>query len=227
MAATSIDFAELATAARIGIFGGTFDPIHIAHLIIAQEVATRLHLDRILFMPAGEPPHKLGKHITSAQHRQAMVALAIAENPQFALSTLELEHTGPSYTVLTLTRLREQLGPSPLFFLLLGGDMVYDIVNWRNPFGIVQQVAGIAAVQRPGFGFRADELAALDTRVTGLGAAIRPVQMPQIAISSTMIRDRVAQHLPVRYLVPVAVEAYIQRHALYQGSPATTEEDAL
>ena len=226
MADTSTDNAELATAARIGIFGGTFDPIHIAHLIIAQEVATRLHLDRILFMPAGQPPHKLGKHITPAPHRQAMVALAIADNPQFALSMLEIEHAGPSYTVLTLTRLRKRLGAGPLFFLLLGGDMVYDIVTWREPLGIVQQVAGIAAVQRPGFGFSADELAALDSRVPGLGAAILPVPLPQIAISSTMVRERVAQHLPVRYMVPADVEAYIHHHALYQGVPATTEEEA-
>lgn len=223
MAEIAASDVELASLARLGIFGGTFDPIHLAHLIIAQEAATQLQLDRILFIPAGQPPHKQGKPICPAPDRLAMVAAAIADNPRFALSTIETEQAGPSFTVETLRRLRHRLGARPQFFLLLGGDMVYDMVNWRDPAGIVQQLAGIAAVQRPGFMWQAADLAALDARVPGLGAAIRPVSAPQCAISATAIRERVARHLPIRYLVPDAVATHIAQQGLYLTN-ATSEE---
>jgi nicotinate-nucleotide adenylyltransferase len=205
---------------RLGIFGGTFDPPHLGHLIIAQEVAVRLGLDRVLFIPAGVPPHKQGHAITPAHHRRAMVERAIAGDPRFALSLVELERAGPSYTVDTLAQLQAEYGATAQIILqlilILGGDMVYDIGGWHNTAGIVARVTRIAAVQRPGFTFDAAVLARLAAQVPGLDAAITPVDVPQIGISSSLIRERLARHLPITYLVPDAVVAYIQDHGLYQ-----------
>jgi len=205
---------------RLGIFGGTFDPPHLGHLISAQEVAAQLHLDRVLFIPAGEPPHKQEHVITPAHHRRAMVARAIAGDARFALSLIELERSGPSYTVDTLAQLRAEYGAGAQLILILGGDMVYDIGGWHNPAGIVAQVARLAAVQRPGFAFDAAALARLAAQVPGLDAVIVPVDVPQIGISSSLVRERVAHYLPISYLVPDAVAAYIQERGLYQ-TPAS------
>lgn len=202
---------------RLGIFGGTFDPPHLGHLIIAQEAAVQLHLDRVLFIPAGVPPHKQGHPITPAHHRRAMVAQAIAGDPRFALSLIELERGGPSYTVDTLAQLRAEYGPAAQLILILGGDMVYDIGGWHNPAGIVAQVTQIAAVQRPGFSFAPAALAQVTAQVPGLAAALARVDVPQIGISSSLLRERVASYLPITYLVPDAVAAYIQVHQLYQA----------
>lgn len=203
---------------RLGIYGGTFDPIHLAHLIVAQEVAAQVALDRVLFIPTGIPPHKQGHAITPARHRLAMVERAIAGNPRFAVSAMEIARSGPSYTVDTLTELRAEFGPAAQLVLILGGDMVYDIVRWREPQRIVQLVTQIAAVQRPGFTFTDADLAQLERHVPKLGAAIVPVDVPQIAISASMIRARLARDLPIRYLVPDAVVAYIQTEGLYHSA---------
>lgn len=204
------------TFQRLGIFGGTFDPIHVAHLVIAQEAAARLALDRVLFIPAGQPPHKAAAGISPATDRVAMVQAAIHANPSFALSTCELDHPGPNYTVDTLSRLQLHDAPPDELYLIIGGDMVYDLANWRNPAGIVAQVAGIVAVHRPGFAFTPDRLAELEAQVPGLGAKLRPIAAPQLDISATQIRARVAQGMPVRYLVPDAVVQYIYEHGLYK-----------
>jgi len=210
---------------RLGVFGGTFDPIHIAHLVIAQEALIQLRLDRVLFVPTGDPPHKHDRMISAPEHRRAMVALAIADNDRFVLSTVELERPGRSYTVDTLAQLHEQYGTASLF-LLLGGDMVYDVVNWHAPAGIVNAVSGIVALQRPGYTFHPADIAALDARLPGLGTRLLPLEAPLLAISSTLIRERVAHDIPVRYLVPAAVDAYITTMGLYRTPSLVDKEDA-
>jgi nicotinate-nucleotide adenylyltransferase len=207
---------DTAAPVRLGIFGGTFDPIHLAHLIVAQEVAAQLALDRVIFIPTGSPPHKQGQPITPGRQRLAMVEHAIAGNPRFAVSAMEIARSGPSFTVDTLAELRAECGAAACLVLILGGDMVYDIVRWRDPAGIVGLVTHIAAVQRPGFAFTATDLAQLEAQVPGLGAAIVSVDVPQIAISASMIRARLARDLPITYLVPEAVVAYIQSEGLYR-----------
>jgi len=209
---------------RIGLLGGTFDPIHLAHLIVAQEVATQLHLDRILFIPANVPPHKRNHMITPGHQRRAMVELAIADEPRFALCTLELEREGPSYTADTVTQLRAFYGSAAHIYLILGADMVGTFAQWHVPEKILQQVTGIAAMHRPDFAPLPTAHAAWDAQLPGLGAAIITVPVPQIEISATGIRKRVAQHLPIRYLVTDAVRTYIETHGLYREWPATPEE---
>lgn len=206
---------DQSTSLRLGIFGGTFDPIHLAHLVIAQEAAAQLVLDRVLFIPAGQPPHKAALSISPAAERAAMVQVAIQDNPCFALSTIEMENAGLNFTVDTLARLRERAAPADEMYLILGGDMIYDLANWRNPAQVVALVAGIVAMHRPGFAFTPERLAELDVRLPGLAAKIRPVAAPQMDISATQIRARVARGLPVRYLVPDPVVQYIYEHGLY------------
>jgi nicotinate-nucleotide adenylyltransferase len=202
---------------HLGIYGGTFDPPHLAHLIVAQEVAAQMALDLVIFIPTGIPPHKQGQTITPGRQRLAMVERAITGNPRFAVSAVEIVRSGPSYTVDTLAELRAEFGPAARLALILGGDMVYDIVRWRDPAGVVRQVTQIAAVQRPGFTFTDADLARLEAQVPGLGAAIVTVDVPQIAISASMIRARLARDLPITYLVPDAVDAYIQAEGLYRA----------
>ncbi len=206
-------------APRIGLLGGTFDPIHIAHLVIAQEVAARLRLDQVLFIPANAPPHKRERPVTPGHQRRAMVELAIADEPHFTLCTLELERDGPSYTADTVAQLRASYGSEAHIYFILGADMVETLAQWHTPEVILRHVTGLAAVHRPDFPPIPTARAAWDAQLPGLGAAIIPVPVPQLEISSTMIRERVTQHLPFRYLVTEAVHGYIERHALYRAMP--------
>jgi nicotinate-nucleotide adenylyltransferase len=213
-------------APRIGILGGTFDPIHLAHLVVAQEVAARLHLDRILFVPVHIPPHKRDRAVTPAVARRDMVAAAIADEPRFALCTLELERAGPSYTADTVAQLRASYGSEAALYLILGADMLGTFSGWHEPAAILRAVTAIAAVHRPDYPPPPADRAAWESQLPGLGAAIIPVPVPQLEISSTEVRDRVAQHLPIRYLVVPPVEAYIAAHKLYRGSVVAQEGGA-
>jgi nicotinate-nucleotide adenylyltransferase len=199
---------------RYGILGGTFDPPHIGHLILAQEVYVRLGLDRVWFIPTGVSPHKLGQPVTPALHRVAMLERALTDDARFALLTLEVERRGPSYTVDTLRELRTQWGAEVEIALILGWDMLLYLPHWRDPAGVVASVDEIVAVHRPG----ADSRDALDDvfeRLPGLRGKLRTLLFPQLDISSTEIRERVAQGLPVRYLVSDVVSGYISAQGLY------------
>jgi nicotinate-nucleotide adenylyltransferase len=205
---------------KIGLFGGTFDPPHSGHLIVAQDAALALSLDRVLFMPAAQPPHKLGRAMSPAAIRAEMLGLAIAENPLFAFSSLELEREGPSYTVDTLERLtREQ--PGVQWTLLIGADQYAEFELWREP-AVIRSRARIAVLARGG---------GSDGTAPVAAAGIPPleplehgdvrVQVTRIDISATQIRARVAAGQPIRYMVPAAVEQFIFEHGLYSrnGSP--------
>lgn len=186
----------------------------------------RLGLERVYFVPTGQSPHKLGRHITSATHRLAMIERAVASNPSFAVSTVELERPGPSYTVDTLAQLRDQWGRETQLAFILGWDMLLDLPNWRRPEAIVETVARIAAIQRPGYSASSADLEAVLRALPGLHAKLVVLPVPQLGISASELRGRVASSLPIRYLVPDGVVEYIAEHRLYRSGALAAAHDA-
>lgn len=210
----------------IGLMGGTFDPIHMAHLIMAEEVRTTLGLSQIVFVPAGEPPHKMLRPVTPVQHRLAMVELAIITNPHFTISRVEIDRSGPSYLVDTLRQLHEEWGPDVAISFIIGWDSLEDFPGWYKPREILEQLTHLIAVRRPGY---VDDIAyneKLEARLPGLKEKLRIVPVPQLDISSTDIRQRVAEQRPIKYQVPAAVEEYIRAHGLYQTETAVAIQAA-
>ena len=209
------------TGVRYGILGGTFDPPHIGHLALAQEAHARLQLDRVWFAPAATPPHKRGQPISDAADRRAMVELAIADDERFGLEAVDLDRSGPSYTVDTLARLRERWGPTAWIGFIVGWDMLLSLPTWYEPARTLAALDALIATRRPGYGQEDDderELAELERRLPGVRERLRLLPAPQLDISSSDLRERVAQGLPVRYLTPDPVRAYISSHGLYRPS---------
>ena len=198
---------------NIGVLGGTFDPIHTGHLIIAEEARTRLGLKEVLFVPAGQPWLKQGSDATPANHRVEMARLAIADNPRFRLCVTEVERHGPSYTVETMMALREQFGSEASLFFILGRDTLADLPVWREPAKLVQLCRLVVA---PRLGSR--DLKHLKAAMPGLLDEIVQLDMPLIEISSSGIRERVRSGMSIRYLVPQSVERYINEHGIYTAS---------
>lgn len=202
----------------LGIFGGTFDPIHVAHLAVAEEAAEALGLERILFMPAGQPPHKPGLEITPAEQRLEMVQLAIAGNDRFMVDRREIDRAGPSYTVDTLEDLRAARvaeGASPDLTLVLSAEAFLGLMTWREPRRVME-LARVVVAPRDGYpdagpAFLAEHLPDLADRATFLDG-------PRLRLSASELRARAAAGRSLRYLVPDAVAAYIGDHALYQHS---------
>jgi nicotinate-nucleotide adenylyltransferase len=209
--------AGVRTGPRYGILGGTFDPPHLGHLVLAQEIHARLQLDRVWFVPAGQPPHKVGHALSPAAARLAMVELAVADDPRFAVSDVEVRRAGPSYTAETLPELRRQWGESALMVLILGWDMLAYLPEWHAPERVLAGVDALAAVQRPGFAADAQALERLEGSLPGLGEQLILLSAPQLDISASTIRQRVASGLPIRYLVPDAVCHYVDTHTLYRS----------
>jgi nicotinate-nucleotide adenylyltransferase len=203
---------------RYGVLGGTFDPPHYGHLVVAQEVLSLLHLDRLFFVPAGAPPHKQARVITAPEQRRVMVELAILTNPGFALSRVDLDRPGPSYTVDTLHLLRHEWGPQTAIYWAIGWDMLDEILSWHDPAGILAATDYLVAMHRPGYTHDGTAIARLEAALPGAGRKVIPLAVPQYAITSTALRQRVAQNMPIRYQVPEAVEAYIREHGLYRNS---------
>ncbi len=199
---------------RLGVLGGTFDPIQVAHLIIANEARVRLSLERVLFVPAGEPWRKEGRKVSPVEHRVAMVRLAITDNPHFELSLAEVQRPGPSYTIDTLEDLKQHYGDEAELYFVLGLDALYDLPNWKSPERIIERCHLVVAA-RPGLSW--ERLEELKRRLPGLEAKLIMLEAPQIEVSSSEIRQRVAAGLPIKYLVPPEVEAYIGEHKLYRG----------
>lgn len=196
---------------RIGIFGGTFDPIHYGHLAIAEEARALLQFDRVLFVPAAQQPLKRHGHVATPRQRLEMAQLACAGNPAFAVSPIEIERQGPSYTIDTLKALGAA-GSGELHFIL-GADAVAELHRWHAAREIVA-LARIVAVGRPGFKL---DIAALDRKLPGIGERLTLLAGPQINISSSILRQRIATSRPIRYQVPDAVAEYIAEHRLYQA----------
>ena len=201
---------------RVGIVGGTFDPIHLGHLIIAEGARVKLGLARILFVPAGQPWLKVNRTITSVAHRVEMTRRAIAANPYFELCTVEAERSGPSYTVDTLLALGERFGNEVDFFFVLGCDSLAELPLWREPARLVQLCRLVAI---PRLGVSVADLISLEASIPGLSDAVIQLDMPIIGISSSQIRRLTAEGLSIRYLVPDEVREYIAEQKLY-GGPA-------
>lgn len=197
---------------KIGVLGGTFDPIHNGHLIIAEEARVKLGLERVIFVPAGKPWLKEHRNIAPGEHRLEMIRLAIASNPHFSVSTVDLERAGPSYTVHTLPDVRRELGGEVDFYFILGVDALAGLPSWKEPEGVVDMCYLVAA-RRPGSG--ALDLESLERSIPGISSHIILLDNPLIDISSTDIRQRVAAGLPITNLVPDAVERYIREKGLY------------
>jgi nicotinate-nucleotide adenylyltransferase len=192
---------------RVGIFGGTFDPIHLGHLIVAEQARDRLRLDRVLFVPARVPPHK-GSAAADAEHRYRMTRLATEDHPQFAVSDLELLREGPSYTIDTLRALRAEAPGGTRHYLLLGADSARDLEHWRD-FQDLLEDATVVVAGRPGV----DQ----DRLSTHVGRKATFLSTPLLEISSTEIRRLVREGGTVRYLVPAPVEEYIRSEGLYRS----------
>jgi nicotinate-nucleotide adenylyltransferase len=196
---------------KLGILGGTFDPVHHGHLVAAGEARYQLDLDRVLLVPAGTPPHKPNRPISPPLHRLRMLELAIAGQWQFEISHVDLDRPGPCYTVDTLELLRAERGPRPRFFFIVGADSLVELATWYRPQRLIE-LCDLAVVLRPGTEIN---LSHLEQRLPGLSARIHWVQMPLLEISSSDLRARVRLGRPFSYLVPKDVEAYIREQNLY------------
>lgn len=197
---------------RIGIMGGTFNPVHNGHLILAENACNQYHLDKIYFMPAGVPPHKKNNEITSGELRCSMVEMAIADNPQFAMLDIEVSSTEMSYTYRTLEKL-EHIFPETEIYFIMGADSLSDFSSWKNPQRISELCKLLVAVRDD---LNKTELHRIaDQLVHDFHTQIELLDTPNISISSHDIRDRVRKQASIRYLVPEEVRKYIVTNHLY------------
>ncbi len=203
---------------RLGLMGGTFDPIHTGHLVIAEMARVEFALDRVLWIPSGDPPHKKGYLVTPQEHRYAMALLATANHPDFEVSRMELDRSGHSYTVDTVERLRRERPRDELYFIT-GADAILEILTWHRHHELIQACRFIA-VTRPGYDLeRLSSVLPMEYLTQ-----ISTLTTPGVDISSTDIRTRVRSGDAIRYLVPESVQAYIRKHQLYQDRGPRSEE---
>ncbi|HSQ56042.1 MAG TPA: nicotinate (nicotinamide) nucleotide adenylyltransferase [Gemmata sp.] len=198
---------------RIGIFGGTFDPIHLGHLILAEQCRDQASLDQVWFMPAAHPPHKGGVELTRFENRCDMIELAIAGHPAFRVERIEHELPPPSYTANTLAELRQR-HPAESFFLLMGSDGLPDLPGWYEPRRVIEQ-AELVVVPRPGVMLWTAERLATALGIDVAAVRLRFVACPMIEIASRELRRAMVDGMSIRYLVPRAVEEYIHDRKLY------------
>ena len=198
---------------RIGVLGGTFDPVHYGHLRLAEETMEAFDLQRILFMPSGNPPHKDGAVVTDAGDRLEMLKLATDGHPRFDVSRIELDRQGPSYTVDTLVRLREEYGTRAEIYFILGADAVLELHTWKEPERVLA-LCRLVAAARPGF----DLERLRSVPVPGLSDRLSFVPGPRMDLSSTQIRERVRERRSIRFLTPEAVRVFILKRGLYSGA---------
>lgn len=200
---------------RIGIFGGTFDPVHIGHLILAEQCRTQAGLDEVWFVPSAQPPHKSDRGVTRFDQRCEMLELAIAGHPSFRVDRIEKERAEPSYTAVTLEQLHAR-HPGNEFFLLLGSDCLPDLPGWYEPRKVIER-ASLLVVPRPGVMLWPPERLAAALRVDVPAVRLRFIACPPIDIASREIRRSLTDGMSIRYMVPRAVEEYIRERKLYVG----------
>ena len=204
---------------RLGIMGGTFDPIHYGHLVTAEEARVQFALEQVIFVPNRHPPHKDPRAVTDPEHRYLMTVLATATNPRFTVSRMEIEREGPSYTIDTIEECA-RLYPRAALYYITGADAILQILRgeWEESPRLLSLCDFIAAT-RPGFTLDHDAVRA--NNVTGRHLDnIHFMEIPALAISSTDVRERVARGRPIKYLVPEPVEHYIAKHGLYRKAVA-------
>ncbi len=195
---------------RLGIMGGTFDPIHYGHLVTAEEALHQFALDEVVFVPTGQPWMKEHGSVSPAEDRYLMTVIATASNPRFRVSRLEVDREGTTYTVDTLRSLRAEIGDGADLFFVSGADAILEIFQWKDPEELFALAHFIAAT-RPGYDIDAFEATA-PTSLPG----VTVMNIPALAISSTDVRDRVAAGRPIRYLVPEGVNSYVAKAGLYR-----------
>ena len=195
---------------RIGILGGTFDPVHNGHLYIANALRAALDLERVVWVPAGRPPHKTGQIVSTDRDRLAMLELALAGSATDQISTIDIERSGPSYTADTLEILAERFAPARLFFLM-GEDSLRDLPTWHDPERLLQ-AAELAVAARPGVDA---DLESVARRVPTVQGRVHLIPTKEVPISSSDIRRWVGEHQSIQGLVPSAVEDYIRDRGLY------------
>jgi nicotinate-nucleotide adenylyltransferase len=199
---------------RLGLFGGTFDPPHMGHLILASEARSQLELTRVLWTVTPDPPHKQDQFITPLEHRVAMVKLAIQDDPSFELSDIEFNRPGPHYTVDTI-RLLAQQNPDAEIVPILGGDSLHDLPTWHQPEEIVYAAHWVGVMRRPG---EEPNLSDLEREIPGITSKVHYVNAPLLEIASREIRTRIEEGRPYRYYLPEPVFDYIVEHSLYKQS---------
>ena len=199
---------------NVGVFGGTFDPIHFGHLTAAQAMRSALDFAKILFVPAGQPWLKIGLPISAARHRLDMLRLAVSDERYFEISTVEVDRTGPSYAVDTIDILQRELGSEAKLSFLLGSDALLDLPRWKDPSRLIQ-ICQLVAFSRPGFAV--PSLDGLEAAIAGISRHITFVEVPQVDISASEIRRLVALGASIGHLVPQAVEMYIIKNGLYRS----------
>ena len=197
---------------KLGVFGGTFDPVHNGHLAAAEHVRARMDLDRVLFVPAGLPWFKAGRIVSDAKHRLEMTRVATAGNPHFAVSDMEVLRDGPTYTIDTLAALRQEMGAGVEFYVILGADALNELHRWRRPAAVLG-MATVVGVMRAGVD--AVDRAALESIRDGASDEVVIVDGPLVDISAADVRRRMKEGLSVRGLIPQGVEDYAKRHGLY------------
>ena len=198
---------------KIGVLGGTFDPIHNGHLAIAEAAKAYLNLNEVIFLPAGQPWMKSDKSISPARHRTAMIGLALQARPYFKTSTIEIEHQGPSYSVNSIAELKTQAVEPTDWYFILGWDNLSKIPQWREPAKLIE-MCFLAAVPRPGY--ERPNMKKLEAALPGIAKKVILMDKPRLEISATDIRNKAAQGLPISGLVPEAVEKYIKENGLYR-----------
>lgn len=202
---------------KIGIMGGTFNPIHHGHLVTAREALSQFKLDKVIFIPTGNPPHKIENEVASAEDRYTMTVIATSSNSNFFVSRMEIDRKGESYTIDTVRQLRKIYGKNSLLYFITGADAILEILTWKNTDEIVSLCKFIAAT-RPGYDL--SRIEDLKKRLFGkAGAAdekIYVMEIPALSISSTDIRNRVKHNRPIDYLLPEGVSNYILKHELYK-----------
>lgn len=202
------------TGQRIGLMGGSFDPIHFGHLVLAEEMRTRLSLDKVIFIPVGQAPHKTAGKMSDPKCRYEMVLLATMDHPYFEVSGIEVEHAGITYSVETVEKIIAGSSREDQFFFIAGADTLMELETWKSVEKLLEMVTFVGAA-RPGTNHLALR-EKVESLIKNYNADVRLVELPELDISSTDLRERIALGMSVRYLLPETVALYIQKKGLYQ-----------
>lgn len=214
--------SQIKSFKKIAIMGGTFDPIHIGHLVTAEAVRDEFNIDEVLFVPTGNPPHKANLNITTTEHRYLMTVLATAGNDQFNVSRIEIDREGMTYTVDTIKELKNIYGKESKLYFITGADAIGQILTWKRADELLQMCTFVA-VTRPGY--KSQELMDKVERLNKqFKSSVKFLEVPALAISSSDIRERVSKGRPIKYLVTEEVEKYIYKHKLYENQISFNKE---